>query len=80
MTDRPVTDALHTELITKETIEKILLRERPDAVLPTAGGQTALNLVRQFPHLPLIGLFLESLERTMEGAGIPTARSQTVSC
>ncbi|MGC8469487.1 MAG: carbamoyl-phosphate synthase large subunit, partial [Acetobacteraceae bacterium] len=43
MTDPGLADATYIEPITPETIEKILLRERPDALLPTMGGQTALN-------------------------------------
>ncbi len=43
MTDPGLADATYIEPITPETIEKILLREQPDALLPTMGGQTALN-------------------------------------
>ncbi|MEM9380427.1 MAG: carbamoyl-phosphate synthase large subunit, partial [Planctomycetota bacterium] len=43
MTDPGMADATYIEPITVETVEKILEKERPDAVLPTLGGQTALN-------------------------------------
>ncbi|MGL4685400.1 MAG: carbamoyl-phosphate synthase large subunit [Commensalibacter sp.] len=43
MTDPDMADATYIEPITPETIEKIILREKPDAILPTMGGQTALN-------------------------------------
>jgi len=43
MTDPEMADATYVEPITPETVEKILEKERPDAVLPTLGGQTALN-------------------------------------
>ncbi|MFM8902806.1 MAG: carbamoyl phosphate synthase large subunit, partial [Actinomycetota bacterium] len=43
MTDPELADATYVEPITPEAIEKILKREKPDAVLPTLGGQTALN-------------------------------------
>jgi carbamoyl-phosphate synthase large subunit len=43
MTDPGMADATYVEPINAETIEKIIARERPDAVLPTMGGQTALN-------------------------------------
>ncbi len=43
MTDPNVADATYIEPITPEFIEKIIAKERPDAVLPTMGGQTALN-------------------------------------
>ena len=44
MTDPEVADKTYIEPITKEILEKILIKEKPDAILPTMGGQTALNL------------------------------------
>ncbi len=43
MTDPELADATYIEPITPEMVEKIIIKERPDAVLPTMGGQTALN-------------------------------------
>src|SRR6201746_577198 len=43
MTDPDMADATYIEPITPEMVEKIIARERPDALLPTMGGQTALN-------------------------------------
>ncbi|WP_017605975.1 carbamoyl-phosphate synthase large subunit [Nocardiopsis alkaliphila] len=43
MTDPEIADATYVEPITTEMIEKIIAKERPDALLPTLGGQTALN-------------------------------------
>ena len=43
MTDPDFADATYIEPITPEIVEKIIAKERPDAVLPTMGGQTALN-------------------------------------
>ncbi|RIK95311.1 MAG: carbamoyl phosphate synthase large subunit [Proteobacteria bacterium] len=43
MTDPEMADATYIEPITPEMVEKIIARERPDAILPTMGGQTALN-------------------------------------
>ncbi|MBV8121614.1 MAG: carbamoyl-phosphate synthase large subunit, partial [Alphaproteobacteria bacterium] len=43
MTDPELADATYIEPITPEMVEKIIVRERPDALLPTMGGQTALN-------------------------------------
>jgi carbamoyl-phosphate synthase large subunit len=43
MTDPDLADATYVEPITPEFVEKIIARERPDALLPTMGGQTALN-------------------------------------
>jgi carbamoyl-phosphate synthase large subunit len=43
MTDPEFADATYVEPITPDVLEKVIARERPDAVLPTLGGQTALN-------------------------------------
>ena len=44
MTDPDVADKTYIEPITAEFLEKIILKEKPDALLPTMGGQTALNV------------------------------------
>ncbi|MDA8168333.1 MAG: carbamoyl-phosphate synthase large subunit [Nitrospiraceae bacterium] len=44
MTDPEIADATYIEPLTADVLEMILEKERPDAVLPTMGGQTALNL------------------------------------
>src|SRR5215218_11508690 len=43
MTDPELADATYIEPITPEIVAKIIAKERPDALLPTMGGQTALN-------------------------------------
>ncbi|MCB8874803.1 carbamoyl-phosphate synthase large subunit [Acidisoma silvae] len=43
MTDPSLADATYIEPITPEMVERIIIREKPDALLPTMGGQTALN-------------------------------------
>jgi carbamoyl-phosphate synthase large subunit len=47
MTDPGVSDALYIEPLTVEFCERVIARERPDALLPTLGGQTGLNLATQ---------------------------------
>ncbi len=44
MTDPEMADATYVEPLTVELLEKIIAKERPDALLPTVGGQTGLNL------------------------------------
>ncbi|MCX5696319.1 MAG: carbamoyl-phosphate synthase large subunit [Candidatus Omnitrophica bacterium] len=44
MTDPEIADKTYIEPLTTEVVEKIIAKERPDALLPTLGGQTALNL------------------------------------
>ena len=47
MTDPETADRTYVEPLTADCVEEIILRERPDAVLPTLGGQTALNLAME---------------------------------
>ena len=47
MTDPDVADQTYIEPITLKVLEKILVKEKPDAILPTMGGQTALNLAME---------------------------------
>ena len=47
MTDPDIADKTYIEPITLEVLEKILKKEKPDAILPTMGGQTALNLAME---------------------------------
>src|ERR671935_1373238 len=44
MTDPQFADATYVEPLTPEIVEKIIQKERPDALLPTVGGKTGLNL------------------------------------
>ena len=47
MTDPDVANKTYIEPITLEVLEKIIIKEKPDAILPTMGGQTALNLAME---------------------------------
>jgi carbamoyl-phosphate synthase large subunit len=47
MTDPEVADATYIEPLTAEFVEQVIARERPDAVLPTVGGQTGLNIAME---------------------------------
>jgi carbamoyl-phosphate synthase large subunit len=44
MTDEEIADRVYIEPLTREALEKVIERERPDGLLPTLGGQTGLNL------------------------------------
>jgi len=71
MTDPEVSDATYVEPITPEFVERIIAKERPDALLPTLGGQTALNAamalhrngVLEKYNVELIGANVEAIER-----------------
>jgi len=54
MTDPGVADKTYIEPITIEVLEKILIKEKPDAILPTMGGQTALNLAIKAEKIGLL--------------------------
>ena len=71
MTDPEFADQTYVEPITPEVVERIIERERPDALLPTLGGQTALNITAQLVQrgtlercgVELIGAGMEAIER-----------------
>ncbi|MCA0378042.1 MAG: carbamoyl-phosphate synthase large subunit [Actinobacteria bacterium] len=54
MTDPDFADATYVEPITPEVIESIIIKERPDAILPTLGGQTALNAAMSLHELGIL--------------------------
>ncbi|MFC5338321.1 carbamoyl-phosphate synthase large subunit [Leucobacter denitrificans] len=71
MTDPDFADATYIEPITAEVIESIIIKEKPDAILPTLGGQTALNAAMELHELgilekhnvELIGAKVEAIQR-----------------
>ncbi|MFM8801793.1 MAG: carbamoyl phosphate synthase large subunit, partial [Tagaea sp.] len=54
MTDPGLADATYVEPITPEIVEKIIAKERPDAILPTMGGQTALNTAMKLAEMGVL--------------------------
>ncbi|NOZ67084.1 MAG: carbamoyl-phosphate synthase large subunit [Alphaproteobacteria bacterium] len=54
MTDPDLADATYVEPITAEMVEKIIAKERPDALLPTMGGQTGLNTALELSKLGVL--------------------------
>ena len=71
MTDPETADATYVGPMTPELVEPILAKERPDAILPTMGGQTALNLAKNLSengildkyNVELIGAKLASINK-----------------
>jgi len=57
MTDPELADATYVEPITPEIVAKIIEKERPDAVLPTMGGQTALNCALSLKKMGVLDQF-----------------------
>ena len=70
MTDPEFADRTYIEPVTPEVVEKIIKRDRPDALLPTMGGQTALNTavavseqgVLEKYNVELIGANIDAIE------------------
>ena len=64
MTDPDLADATYVEPITPEIVAKIIEKERPDALLPTMGGQTALNCALSLRRLGVLVKFgVKMMER-----------------
>ena len=71
MTDPEFADRTYIEPVTPEVVEKIIIRDRPDALLPTMGGQTALNTALAVAekgildkyNVELIGAKVESIQK-----------------
>ncbi|MCJ7839581.1 carbamoyl-phosphate synthase large subunit [Lederbergia sp. NSJ-179] len=54
MTDTEIADAVYIEPITLEFVSRIIRKERPDAILPTLGGQTGLNMAMQLAQAGIL--------------------------
>ena len=57
MTDPEIADAVYLEPLTVASVEAIVARERPDALLPTLGGQTGLNLAVELDEAGVLGRY-----------------------
>ncbi len=71
MTDEEVADRVYLEPLTVDAVERVIARERPDALLPTLGGQTGLNLATELAnagvldrhHVRLLGADIETIRK-----------------
>src|SRR5690349_10443746 len=71
MTDEGVADRVYLEPLTVDAVERIIARERPDALLPTLGGQTGLNLATELAaagvldryHVRLLGATIDTIRK-----------------
>lgn len=71
MTDKDIADMVYIEPLTPEFVKKIILKERPDSVLPTLGGQAALNIAMELEEsgflrdndINLIGTTAETIKK-----------------
>ncbi|WP_394751938.1 carbamoyl-phosphate synthase large subunit [Crenothrix sp.] len=77
MTDPDMADAIYIEPIDWQTVEKIIAKERPDAILPTMGGQTALNCALDLDkHGVLAKYGVEMIGATKEAIHMAEDREQ----
>ena len=71
MTDKDIADKVYIEPLTVEVVEQLILKERPDSVLPTLGGQAGLNLAMELEergflkanNVRLIGTTAETIKK-----------------
>ena len=71
MTDKNIADATYLEPINIHAVEKIIQKEKPEAILPTVGGQTALDIAMQLDengllekyNIELIGANIEAIQK-----------------
>lgn len=71
MTDKDIADKVYIEPLTVEVVEQLILKEQPDSVLPTLGGQAGLNLAMELEergflkehHVRLIGTTSETIKK-----------------
>ena len=71
MTDKDIADRVYIEPLTVEVVEQLILKEKPDSVLPTLGGQAALNLAMELEesgflkrnNVRLIGTTSETIKK-----------------
>ncbi len=67
MTDPEMADKTYIEPVTPEVVAKIIEKERPDAILPTLGGQTGLNTALEVADMGILELFnVEMIGATVE--------------
>ncbi len=71
MTDKDIADKVYIEPLTPEVVEQLILKEQPDSILPTLGGQAGLNLAMELEesgflrehHVRLIGTTSETIKK-----------------
>ena len=71
MTDKDIADRVYIEPLTVEVVEQLIMKEKPDSVLPTLGGQAGLNLAMELEergflkehHVRLIGTTSQTIKK-----------------
>ena len=71
MTDKNIADKVYIEPLDTEVLKKIIIKEEPDSILPTLGGQAALNIAMELAesgflqthHVEMIGTSSETIKK-----------------
>ncbi len=77
MTDKDIADRVYIEPLTVEVVEQLILKEKPDSVLPTLGGQAGLNLAMELEDA---GFFKDNNVRLIGTTALTIKRRKTARC
>ena len=75
MTDKQIADKVYIEPLTTEVLKKIIKKEEPDSILPTLGGQAALNLAMELDES---GFLVENRVRMIGTSSQTIKKAETV--
>ena len=63
MTDKDIADRVYIEPLTTEVVEQLIIKEQPDSILPTLGGQAGLNLAMELEEAGVLKKYSVRLDR-----------------
>lgn len=87
MTDKNIADEVYIEPLTVHSLEQIILKEKPDSILPTLGGQAGLNLAMEIAetgflekhNVKLIGTTAETIRKAEDRLEFKTTMEKSES-
>lgn len=87
MTDKNIADEVYIEPLTVHSLEQIILKEKPDSILPTLGGQAGLNLAMEIAetgfleehNVKLIGTTAETIKKAEDRLEFKTTMEKSES-
>lgn len=87
MTDKNIADEVYIEPLTVKSLEQIILKEKPDSILPTLGGQAGLNLAMEIAetgfleehNVKLIGTTAETIRKAEDRLEFKTTMEKSES-
>ncbi len=77
MTDKDIADRVYIEPLTVEVVEQLILKEKPDSVLPTLGGQAGLNLAMELEEQGFLKstMYVSSVPQQLRSRKLRTVRN-----